>query len=150
MKLIITESQRNESLKRMVTTHGFEVVAKMVGVNYLINDVFNGDPYEYLSLFNNLIHFESEENPGIFIYKFESGDNVFVVDSRDSEVNYVYLNYNIFFAPLLNFSARLLQTVINWLRDNYDIISKIHNVKFFARLQSNGGDNEYGFMAELT
>jgi|694.fasta_scaffold39904_4 hypothetical protein len=147
MKLIITESQRNESLKRMVTTHGFEVVAKMVGVNYLINDVFNGDPYEYLSLFNNLIHFESEQNPGIFIYKFESGDNVFVVDSRDSEVNYVYLNYNIFFSPLLNFSARLLQTVINWLRDNYDIISKIHNVKFF---KPNGGDDDYGFMAELT
>jgi hypothetical protein len=119
----------------------------MVGVNYLINDVFNGDPYEYLSLFNNLIHFESEQNPGIFIYKFESGDNVFVVDSRDSEVNYVYLNYNIFFSPLLNFSARLLQTVINWLRDNYDIISKIHNVKFF---KPNGGDDDYGFMAELT
>jgi hypothetical protein len=79
--------------------------------------------------------------------KFETGENVFVVDSRDSEVNYVYLNYNIFFAPLLIFSARLLQTVINWLRDNYDIIAKIHNAKFF---KPNGGDDDYGFMAELT
>jgi hypothetical protein len=148
MKLIITESQNKNTLKSFIKNIGWENVSKMVGVDFLVNDVFNGDPYEYLSLFNNLIHFESEENPGIFIYKFESGDNVFVVDSRDSEVNYVYLNYNIFFEPLSNFKdIPLLQTVINWLKDNYDIISKIHNTNFF---KPNSGDNGYGFMAELT
>ena len=148
MKLIITESQNKNTLKSFIKNIGWENVSTMVGVNFLVNDVFNGDPYEYLSLFNNLIHFESGENPGIFIYKFETGDNVFVVDSRDSEVNYVYLNYNIFFEPISNFKdIPLLQTVINWLKDNYDIIAKIHNTNFF---NPNSGDNGYGFMAELT
>jgi hypothetical protein len=44
MKLIITENQKDKMLKSLVKHHGFKMVAKMVGADYLVNNVFNGDP----------------------------------------------------------------------------------------------------------
>lgn len=141
MKLIITENQKDVVLKQMVKSHGVWVVAKMVGVNYLVDEVFNDDPNEFLSLYENLNRYESEENPGVFLYRYDDGgDNVFVSDERDDDLRNVYvtINYDIIFKFLGMFKGRrhLLRL---WLRDNYDVNTKEYNIDTFHPDSEDGG-----------
>ena len=105
MKLIITENQKDIVLKKMIKSHGVWVVASMVGSDYLVDSVFNGNPNEFLSMYEDLNRYESEENPGIFIYRHNTGDNVFVSDERDDDLRsvYVMMNYHTIFGPLTFF-----------------------------------------------
>lgn len=151
MKLIITENQKDVVLKKMIKSHGVWVVAKMVGVYYLVDEVFNYNPNEFLSLYDNLNRYESKENPGIFLYRYDDGDNVFVSDERDIEENNVYVNFNddtIFkflgmFGPTQIMSNRRYLLSI-WLRDKYGINTKQYNIDTFAP-----DDEDEGFYAKL-
>jgi hypothetical protein len=151
MKLIITENQKDIVLKKMIKSHGVWVVASMVGVHYLVDEVFNGDPNEFLSLYEDLNRYESKENPDIFLYRYDDGDNVFVSDERDDDLRSVYVNFNydtIFkflgmFKPTQIMGNRLHLLRI-WLRDKYDVNTKQYNIDTF-----HPDSEDEGFYAKL-
>ena len=151
MKLIITENQKDIVLKKMIKSHGVWVVASMVGAHYLVDEVFNGDPNEFLSLYEDLNRYESKENPGIFLYRYDDGDNVFVSDERDDDLRSVYVKFNydtIFkflgmFKPTQIMGNRLHLLRI-WLRDKYDVNTKQYNIDAFRP-----DSEDKGFYAKL-
>jgi hypothetical protein len=152
MKVIITESQKDESLKNLIKMHGFKMVANMVGSDYLVDSVFNGNPNEFLSMYEDLNRYESKENPGIFIYRYNTGDNVFVSDERDDDLRsvYVMMNYHTIFGPLTFFKSthpmsNRLHFLRIWLRDKYNINTRPSNIDTFFP-----DSVDEGFYATLT
>ena len=135
----------------MIKSHGVWVVASMVGSDYLVDSVFNGNPNEFLSMYEDLNRYESEENPGIFIYRHNTGDNVFVSDERDDDLRsvYVMMNYHTIFGPLTffkstHFMSNRLHFLRRWLRDKYNINTRSSNIDTF-----HPDSEDEGFYAKL-
>ena len=125
MKCLITESQRDDLLKNLIKEHGYYFVSKIVGTDYLSEEVFHSNPMEFLSLYDGLDHFESSEKPGLTIYRYEKGDNIFVVKNSTDDV---YINYDAIYGALTMFKESQIYSVrtrllLNWLWNSFGIKS---------------------------
>ncbi len=152
MKYLITESQRDLMLKQTVKENGFAFASKMVGVNYLINNVFNDDYYELLSLYTDLERVESEENPKLFLYRYRESNNIIVYDARDEDDeygNYLYFNQDYIFGALTSFSdihsyRETLKVLKSWVKETYGINIRESNIDSFYP-----NSEDYGFFTTL-
>ena len=80
MKIIISENQKDKVLKDLVRNHGWDVASKLVGGGeYLVHNVFNDDPMEFLNLFNDL-NAVRDENSNFIVFRYEPHNEFMVYD----------------------------------------------------------------------
>ena len=125
MKLIITESQNKEVLKSMIKNIGWRTVSNLLGgPKALAEIVFNDNPIEFLSLFNDLDVVQSEENSDLTLFRYEKGNNIMIYD-RDA--NIIYINSDIIpFRSLLPkgfhvYYPKNEDLIEEWLREVYNL-----------------------------
>lgn len=156
MKEIIRHILKEETLKNilidMVKNEGIKNVEKYIGgLENLKNAIGVYNSEEFLNLFSDLERVESEENPGVFLYRYKKGKNIIVIDERDDDMRnfYAYVNYDIIFGPLAIFKDSVLhtykvRTLKRWLKNTFDIDTAYMQIHSF-----HPGNNNYGFWGHL-
>ena len=91
MKIIITENQLKDKVFQMVKTEGWYDTCEMLGMGMVeVADMFfNGNPMEYLNLYNDLDVVKSEKDPNWTLFRYKPRHNLMIYD-RKSRTVFIY------------------------------------------------------------
>jgi hypothetical protein len=125
MKIIISENQVDKiksKIHEYVKKYGIEQSRQIFGDKVLFTIGFNNNPMEFLNLFNDLNVVQSEEAPGLKLFRYKKGENLFAYSEKTDDV---YVDYDKIWLVLKNdFGLNkkdTLATIENWLADVYQL-----------------------------
>lgn len=131
MKLIITESQKEDMVKSYIRENGLKESLKFFDVSYLADKVFDHNPNKFLEVYSDLEIVKSSEEPW-FLFRYKEGKNIMVYnhDSKKLFVNFEELwgAFGKLFGLDNNYFIESL--ILRWVKHTYNI--KPITCKFFS------------------
>ena len=92
MKIIITESQKENLFKSIVKNQGWGTAASLVGgPEELVKIAFNNNPREFLNIYNDLDVVQSRKSQSWSLFRYKKGHNLMIYDKNPL---YVYISYD--------------------------------------------------------
>ena len=123
MKLIITESQKENLLKNLIDEKGIELAIKLVGGIENLFDLLNiNSPMDFLHLFDNLEQVKSKKEKNWILFKNKSNH---VIMGYDVKFKMVYVDYNevwLFLLHKFNLGYKEVRDLMKeWLSEVYNL-----------------------------
>jgi hypothetical protein len=140
MKVIITENQKNDLLKKLIMTEGWETAASMVGgPTYLAEMVFNNNPMNFLNMYNNLEVVRSEEDKEYILFRLSKGHNIITLNEI-SNVLYVSRDeISSFLDEGFSLTRDVYRKIVSkWFDKNYSNFIPTYFTKFDIRFPQMG------------
>lgn len=137
MKLIITESQKENLLKNLIDEKGIELTIKLVGGDDNLFDLLNiNSPMDFLHLFDDLERVKSKTEKDLFLFKNKSNH---IIIGYDVKLKTVYVDYNEIWSFLLrNFNLEYKEVrdlMKEWLSEVYNLKDVTVKNSYGATLQ---------------
>lgn len=137
MKLIITESQKENLLKNLIDEKGIELTIKLVGGDDNLFDLLNiNSPMDFLHLFDDLEQVKSKTEKDLFLFKNKSNH---IIIGYDVKLKTVYVDYNEIWSFLLrNFNLEYKEVrdlMKEWLSEVYNLKDVTVKNSYGATLQ---------------
>ena len=124
MKLIITESQKENLLKNLIDEKGIELTIKLVGGDDNLFDLLNiNSPMDFLHLFDDLEQVKSKTEKDLFLFKNKSNH---IIIGYDVKLKTVYVDYNEIWVFLLRKFHLEYKEVRNLMKE---WLSEVYNLK---------------------
>ena len=89
MKVIITENQKVNFVKNLIKSQGWKESQKFFDADTISKEIFNNDPMEFLSTFDDLEMVQSKERPELMLFRYEPEKNLMVYNT-DNKLIYVH------------------------------------------------------------
>ena len=140
MKVIITENQKNDLLKKLIMTEGWETAASMVGgPTYLAEMVFNNNPMNFLNMFNNLEVVRSEEDKDYILFRLSKGHNIITLNEINNVLYVSRDEISSFLDEGFSLTRDVYRKIVSkWFDENYSNFIPTYFTKFDIRFPQMG------------
>lgn len=122
MKLIIKESQLNNTIAKLIKTEGWEKTGETLGLSpkEFMEQIFDGNPMDFLNIYNDLDVVQSEEKPDCTLFRYEKGDNLMVY-SNINKIMGIDVDNILSFLIESGFEEDATDILIEWLSNTFEI-----------------------------
>jgi hypothetical protein len=140
MKVIITENQKNDLLKKLIMTEGWETAASMVGgPTYLAEMVFNNNPMNFLNMYNNLEVVRSEIDKEYILFRFSKGNNIITLNEMGNVLYVSRDEISSFLDEGFSLTRDVYRKIVSkWFDKNYSNFIPTYFTKFDIRFPQMG------------
>lgn len=130
MKVIITENQKVNFVKNLIKSQGWKESQKFFDADTISKEIFNNNPMEFLSTFDDLEMVQSKEKPQLMLFRYEPEKNLMVYNSTHQ---IIYVDYTEIWEVLNKFFGvdyYREQLIKSWAKKSFGIES-VNYVEFF-------------------
>lgn len=122
MKLIIKESQLNNTITKLIKMEGWEKTGETLGLSpkEFMEQMFDGNPMDFLNIYNDLDVVQSEEKPDCTLFRYEKGDNLMVY-SNINKIMGIDVDNILSFLIESGFEEDAADILIEWLSNTFEI-----------------------------
>ena len=122
MKLIIKESQLNNTITKLIKMEGWEKTGETLGLSpkEFMEQIFDGNPMDFLNIYNDLDVVQSEEEPDYTLFRYEKGDNLMVY-SNTNKIMGIDVDNILSFLIESDFEEDAADILIEWLSNTFEI-----------------------------
>jgi hypothetical protein len=130
MKVIITENQKVQAVKNLIKTQGWSESQKFFDYRFIVKSIFNNNPMEFLSTFDDLEVVQSGERPELMLYRYKDGWNLMV---HDTKKQILYVQFSEIWDVLKKYfdtDYYREQIIKHWAKKSFGI-DFVHYVEYF-------------------
>lgn len=122
MKLIIKESQLNNTITKLIKMEGWEKTGETLGLSpkEFMEQIFDGNPMDFLNIYNDLDVVQSEEKLDYTLFRYEKGDNLMVY-SNINKIMGIDVDNILSFLIESGFEEDAADILIEWLSNTFEI-----------------------------
>jgi len=122
MKVIITENQKNDLLRNLILTQGWEIASSIVGGPHVLAEmVFNNKPMEFLNLYKGVEVVRSEQDKDGILFRVSKGDNIMVLHEPSTVLYVSHSKIKSFLDLGFNMDNNSIRKLINlWMSKNHN------------------------------
>lgn len=122
MKLIIKESQLNNTITKLIKMEGWEKTGETLGLSpkEFMEQIFDGNPMDFLNIYNDLDVVQSEEKLDYTLFRYEKGDNLMVY-SNTNKIMGIDVDNILSFLIESGFEEDAADILIEWLSNTFEI-----------------------------